>query len=439
MNLVILTKPPKKALEGVLSTAERLAEEAKKAGVKCYLVDMEGAYIKDGRVHNINDDKGFPISKQDTVAVARAAITMKDSYLNLLTQFERLKVPTINTRECTEICADKYRTTLILRDNDVNQPKTVLMSMGPDKKINYAEQSFDKLKTKFPIILKTLRGTQGVGVMLVESLQSLDAITQLLYKMDESIDLLLQEYIKSEFDVRVMVLDNEIIGTMRRNVPDKDFRSNYSQGATTDKYELTEKEKEISLAAAKAVGGYWTGVDFIPNNDDPLIIEVNSSAGTEGIEGTTGTNINEIVVKYITDTNNIKGPRETCGMREKFEIPLYGETLKVKMDTGNSSTAMVLHAKDIEIGNDGKKVTWKFRGTKYRAPIVEIKRILTGPGDHIEDRATIELDLSFNGILHKNVLFTLDDRKDKLDILCSKRFMIDNNLIVDPSSKYLLS
>lgn len=257
--------------------------------------------------------------------------------------------------------------------------------------------------------------------------------------MDESIDLLLQEYIKSEFDVRVMVLDNEIIGTMRRNVPDKDFRSNYSQGATTDKYELTEKEKEISLAAAKAVGGYWTGVDFIPNNDDPLIIEVNSSAGTEGIEGTTGTNINEIVVKYITDTNNIKGPRETCGMREKFEIPLYGKTLKVKMDTGNSSTAMVLHAKDIEIGNDGKKVTWKFRGTKYRAPIVEIKRILTGPGDHIEDRATIELDLSFNGILHKNVLFTLDDRKDKLDILCSKHFMIDNNLIVDPSSKYLLS
>jgi len=441
MNLVILTKPPKKKLKGVLSTAERLADEAKKIGMKCYLVDIEGAHIsvKDSLIHNIDDEKGFAINKNDTIVIARASITVKDSYLNLLTQFERLKIPTINTRECIEVCADKYRTALTLRDNDIDQPMTVLMSIGPDKKINYAEQAFIKLKTKFPIILKTLRGTQGVGVMLIESLQSLDAITQLLYKMDEHIDLLLQEYIESPFDIRVMVLDGEIIGTMKRVVPKKDFRSNYSQGATTEKYELSEKEKEISLAAAKAVGGYWTGVDFIPNNGKPLIIEVNSSAGTEGIEGTTGVNLNKLVVKYISDPSNMKGPTEIVGVKEKMYLPLYDKTLKVKMDTGNSSKAMVLHAKNIELSNDQKKVTWTFNKKKYRASVVEMKRIVIGGATHIEDRPTVELDLSFNGTLYKNILFSLDDRKDKTCILCNKEFMINNNLIVDPAQKYLLS
>ena len=412
-------------------------------GCKTYIVNLEGAYVskKDGvdLIHNIDDDKGFKIHKSDTIVTSRASITSKDSYLDLLSQIEQLSIQCVNSRETTEICTDKYRTFLTLKSAEIEQPKTVLISVGKDKEINYAEKAFEKLETKFPVILKTLRGTQGVGVMMVESLQSLEALVQLLYKMDENVDLLLQEFIKSEFDVRVMVLNDEIIGTMRRNVPKKDFRSNYSQGATTEKYELSEKEKETVLNAAKAVGGYWTGVDFIPNNGNPLVIEVNSSAGTEGIEGTTGTNLNKVVVEYISNKENWNLPKITIGVKEHFFFPLFGAKLDSKMDTGNSSQASVIHGDDIKLSDDNKKVTWKFRGKIYRAPVVEMKSIITGGNSHSEERPVILLDVKFNDIIHKNIQFTLDNRIKKTDVLCNKEFMINNSLIIDPELKYTLS
>ena len=132
--------------------------------------------------------------------------------------------------------------------------------------------------------MKTLEGSKGVGVIFVESERQIESLVQLLSHQNEDIDLLVQEYIKTDGDVRVIVLGGKIIAAMKREVIEGDFRSNVSQGAKAEEYPLTELEVEQSLLAAKAIDGSWTAVDFIPSEDPktkpPYILEVNNSPGT---------------------------------------------------------------------------------------------------------------------------------------------------------------
>ncbi len=141
------------------------------------------------------------------------------------------------------------------------------------------------------MILKTLRGSKGVGVIFIESKRQLISLVQLLWKQDEKTEILLQSYIKSDFDVRALVLNGKILTAMRRDVLKGDFRSNYSQGAKVKEYKLNDEEISICLNADKAAGGIYTAVDFIKNGKDIFVLEVNSSPGTEGIE-VKNTNIN---------------------------------------------------------------------------------------------------------------------------------------------------
>ena len=106
--------------------------------------------------------------------------------------------------------------------------------------------------------MKTLRGSKGVGVLFIDSEKGLDSIVQLIHKQDEDADLLVQEYIKTEYDVRVHVLGGKVL-LPARPVIEGDFRSNVSQGSKPKKITLTELEIEECLKALKAVGGYWTG------------------------------------------------------------------------------------------------------------------------------------------------------------------------------------
>ena len=120
-----------------------------------------------------------------------------------------------------------------------------------------------------------------MGVLLIETERSLQSTVQLVYKIDPFADILLQEYIEVDFDVRCIVVNKEIIGAMKRPKILDDFRSNVSQGSEPEEIKLTEVEEEAVLQAAKAVNGQWVGVDFMPaknrDKDAPFIIEVNHS------------------------------------------------------------------------------------------------------------------------------------------------------------------
>jgi len=435
-KLVIITDEPEKAK--TFHTADRLQVEAEKLGWKHYLYKLTGGYstYEDGifRLHNKDDEKGFVVSAADTIAVIRGSVVRKDSWMDIVSSLEKHGVCVINNRETISICTDKYRTALRLSDYGIRQPKTTLIN-DPEK----SALAFDKLDSQMPVIMKTLRGSKGVGVLFVESEKALDSIVQLIYKQDPDTDLLLQEYIKTDYDVRVLVLGNKVLATMKRPVIEGDFRSNVSQGSKPEKLKLTELEIEESLKAAKAVNGLWTAVDFIPSNnrekEPPFVIEVNSSPGTEGMEEASGQNISKEIIEFFADKENwVKVPSE-CGYKEIVTIKPFGEII-AKFDTGNSGMP-VIHADKIKV--NGKKITWSLLDKTITSDIIRQEEISVGGlRNYDETRYVIKLDVEFLGTMYETE-FTLDDREDRTPILFDREFMSRVNVMVNPDRKYVVT
>ena len=435
-KLVIITDEPEKAK--TFHTADRLKEEAEKLGWKHYLYKLTGGYTsyEDGifRLHNKDDEKGFVVSGADTIAIIRGSVVRKDSWMDIISSLEKHSICVINSRQTINVCTDKYRTALRLADYGIKQPKTTLIN-DPEK----SALAFDKLDTKMPVIMKTLRGSKGVGVLFIESEKALDSIVQLIYKQDEDTDLLLQEYIKTDYDVRVLVLGGKVLASMKRPVIEGDFRSNVSQGSEPQKIKLTELEIEESLKAAKAVNGVWTAVDFIPSKnrekEPPFVIEVNSSPGTEGIEEASGQNISKEIIEFFADKKNwVKVPSE-CGYKEIVTIKPFGE-LVAKFDTGNSGMS-VIHAEEMKV--TGKNVTWTLLGKTLTSPIIREEEISVGGlRDYDETRYVIKLFVEFLGGMYETE-FTLDDRKDRTPILFDREFMSRVNVMVNPDRKYVVT
>ena len=440
-KVVVLTRQPKdKPEQKLLATARKFEEAAKSLGMESYIVFIEGAYITFDnnvrRIHNVNDEEGFEISTDDTLIIVRGGVNARASWKDLLSQLERAGYSCANSRECLEICSDKYRTTLRLAEVGLVTPTTVLIPNKDSAKIAY-----EKLNTTYPVILKTISGTKGVGVLFVESEKSLESMVQLLYKVDEEISLILQVYIKTDQDVRVMVLNNTIVGAMKRNIVKGDFRSNVHLGAKVEKYELTDREKEDCIRAAKAVSGTWVGVDFIAakdrDKDGPYILEVNSSPGTNGFDEATGKDITKLVLENFKNKENWWKVSTLAGVWETFEHDKLGKIVG-KMDTGNSNSKSVIHADTYEI--KGKKINWELNGVKMISQVEEMKKIsLGGFRDREEIRPSIRLDFTFAGTLYKNMKFTIDDRGKKTPLLINRDFMKTANISIDPSRKFILT
>ncbi len=436
LRLLIITDEPEEAK--TFHTADRLREECDKLGYPNYLFKLTGGYTtyEDGirKFHNKDDKKGFEVGAM-TVAVVRGSITRKDSWMDFVSILERANATLVNPRTTINICADKYRTSLRLADYGLTQPKTKL--------INDPEQSnlqVQEAEIKFPLIMKTLRGSKGVGVLFVDSEKGLDSIVQLIHKQDEDADLLIQEYIKTEYDVRVHILGGKFLAAMKRPVIEGDFRSNVSQGSKPKNIKLTELEIEQCLLASKAVGGYWTAVDFIPSKnrekEPPFFLEVNSSPGTEGIEDATGQNIAKEVIKHFANEENRYSVPTECGFKEILTIKPFGELIS-KFDTGNSGMP-VIHSDKYKI--NGNKITWSLLGKTITSDIIRKEEIKVGGlRDYDETRYVVKLDVEFAGGFYKDVEFTIDDREDRTPILLDRAFMKRLNVMVNPQRKYVIT
>ena len=205
-----------------------------------------------------------------------------------------------------------------MKKRNINQPKSELVVHEND-----APEALKRMGAKYPIVLKTITGTHGIGVILVESENQLAPITQVLYKLDEEIDIVLQEYIKSEYDVRVILANLEPISQMKR-FQGEDFRSNISQvGVVGAPIKLTQIEYEECIKAAKAVDGLLVGVDFIPSKnrekDPPYIIEVNSSPGFLGIEEATKQPVTKMVLDKFKNRENWRIPEPISGLYDDLQ------------------------------------------------------------------------------------------------------------------------
>ncbi len=420
-------------------TAGRLQDEAKKKGLESFIANIEECIItKDDdtgitTISNSSDPEEFVIDA-NTIAIIRGTVARKDSFMDLISQLEKIGVPCVNNRETIHMCADKYWSSIKLRDSVVPQPKTALV-----RSKETLQDAIDSIDLEYPFIMKTLRGSKGVGVMFVESERSLKALVAVLYKLDEDVELIVQEFIESDGDVRVQVLGNEIIGAMKRVQIKGDFRSNISQGAEGKPFKLTDEQKEICINAHKSVNGAWTAVDFIVNEKgETFVLEVNSSPGTAGFEDATGVNVAKLVIEHFEERVNWRRTPSQIGKLESIEVDGIGKVV-AKFDTGNGSISPSIHATDIEV--KGKQVSWKHHGKTMKSKILRTVEVQKGGlQDYSEDRYAINLTFHFNGVEYADYEFLLDNRGDRSGaILMNRKFMQQINVMVNPSRNYVVS
>lgn len=188
---------------------------------------------------------------------------------------------------------DKLRSLQILSKYGVDMPKTVFASNKANAK------DVIKLSGGTPLVLKILEGTQGVGVVLAETQKAAQSVLDAFYGME--VNLLVQEFIEEAHgeDIRAFVVDGKVVGAMKRKGAEGDFRSNLHQGGSAQNHVLSRKERSTAIAAAKAMGLGVCGVDMIPSKRGPLVMEVNSSPGLEGIEKATESDIAGEIMNYI--------------------------------------------------------------------------------------------------------------------------------------------
>jgi len=347
------------------ATADDFIKEGEKLGLKAFKVDVQGAYsdlddkgiryIYDGMSDKPEQNK-FKID-DNTIVFVRAPVTKRKAWSDFLTQLERAGVVCVNTRACMEITSDKYRTSLYLAEAELAQPKTVLVH-HPEKAI----PAMERLGGKYPIILKTLTGSLGIGVIKVDSESSLHSTVQLLYKLDPNMGILLQEMIQDfTFDIRAHVIGGKYHGAIKRPQVKKDFRSNVSLGSKPAPIELTELEIEHVEKAAKAVDGLWVGVDIFPSKDrnkiPPMFIEINSTPGTKGYRKATGENLPKKVLEKFRNRDYWLTPKTYVSM---FDESVQVDSMEYEGDT-------VIWTKDgIEYTHDVQKVSEQMN------PIIEL-------------------------------------------------------------------
>lgn len=220
-------------------------------------------------------------------------------------QFEMMKIFTAVESQALVRSRDKLRSLQILARAGIGIPKTAFASSPLDKDINSVIDNIGGA----PCVVKLLEGTQGIGVLLAENHKAAKSVIEAFLKLEANI--LVQEFIKESkgADVRAFVVDGQIVGAMKRQAKDGEFRSNLHRGGTASLIKLTPEERSTAIKAAKKLGLGIAGVDLLQSDRGPLVMEVNSSPGLEGIEGATGVDIAGKIIEYI-ERNEFTKPGE---------------------------------------------------------------------------------------------------------------------------------
>ena len=285
-----------------------ITEEGKKLLLHSFPFEEDtGLSIKPTPEGEIDYQKPFEINPDNTIIMPRGMGTMgftaNRRWVDMIKLLEDRGFKTIPSLETWDFCTSKYYCNELFRMNNLRTPKTIPISYSDD-----SERVAKRFN--FPVILKASSGSQtGVGVVIVESLRSLHPTVQMLSLLSKNIDLILQEYIKNDYDVRVIVHNGEVVAAMKRKIISGDVRSNASLGAETDILELTELEIRDSLKVAELVKGEMVGVDFIPSKnrekEQPYMLEVNSMPGFSGVERTIkNKSITSDFLKYYLNRDN---------------------------------------------------------------------------------------------------------------------------------------
>lgn len=409
---------------------------AKKAGLKMIVIDPSSSTIKRNSEEsytvveeNGGNKKTFVLKPSNTIIVPRRTVLKNSESKEFIQDLQTYGFFCLNTLDSIETCEDKFLTYKKLKNAGVPTPKTTVITSSS---MNKLDDKISNIGGKFPVVCKILNGTQGVGVFIIDSMMSLRSTLQTMFKISPKSDIILQEKIDSDYDLRVHVMYNsfermtsgldgfEIIGCMKRNQLKGDFRSNYSLGSTAEKGTLTPEQEKIAKQAAKATGCRWCGVDLIVSatTKQPYVIEVNSSPGTKGITTEAGDDVVGTLFNMFKDFKYTKYESEQIGCYETITIKDITKEnpnldMPIKFDDDKSFTELECSS----VNTKEEDVSFVVDGVTYTKELVGLKK----------NEPMVEFNLKFNGTVYKNELVILKQVNDNIN----KNHMVGGSKLIN--------
>ena len=246
---------------------------------------------------------GKPLEGFDAI-IPRIAASRTFYGTAVVRQFEIVGVFSANESQAISRSRDKLRCLQILAHEGINLPVTGFAHATQDI------EGLIEMVGGAPVIVKLLEGTQGIGVVLAETDQAAKSVIEAFRQLDANI--LVQEFIKEAggSDIRCFVIDNKVIAAIKRQGKEGDFRSNLHRGGNAESVRLTPEERTTAIRATKAMGLRVAGVDLLRSHRGPVVMEVNSSPGLEGIETATGIDIASKVIQFVEKNAPTGNPRD---------------------------------------------------------------------------------------------------------------------------------
>ena len=427
-----------------------ILEECEKRKIPCHIINTQEAWVSKNDlekgtllVSNLDGkDTEVEFELANTICFVRAGVLEDETGLALLSTFENAGAFMINTRDGMLTCDNKMSAYISFERDNIPTPRTALISN--EKGLLHAHE---RLGGKYPVIMKTLTGTQGIGVSIVESEKSMISVAQSLWKFGAA--LLLQEFMKFDFDIRTIVVNGKVLASTKRTSAKKDFRSNKHREATTEAYKLSNDERKLVLDAARSVGAYMVGVDHAIVNGEYYVLECNGSAGlgsdfglyntTREDESYVGKAKGETIVKelfdYITqDIHRKHSFNKESGFHERVVIDGYGP-IRAKFDTGNGTHASMFVVDKIDV--KGKTVKWEKDGHKFTSKLQGESH--PTHNEKIDERPIVLVNVTFNNKFYTDVPIGLSTKDSKSTFLVNRDLITRFKVNVNPNRKFVLS
>jgi ribosomal protein S6--L-glutamate ligase len=289
MKIAILSRGPK------LYSTRRLKEACEKRGHE--------AWVMSPLAFDIDTEQGSPdlYFKGKRVVPFDAVIPRIGASITLfgtavVRQFEQMGVFSANSAQAISVSRDKLRSIQILCRHRIGIPHTALVH-----NLDHVVPTIERMGGP-PIVIKLLEGTQGIGVILADTANVAKSIIEVLHSAANQ-NVLIQAFVKESKgrDIRALVVGNKVVAAMRRVAQGDEFRSNVHRGGRTELVELEPEYERTAIHAAQILGLHVAGVDMLEGNDGPMIMEVNSSPGLEGIEEATGIDVADGIVEHIEE------------------------------------------------------------------------------------------------------------------------------------------
>jgi len=288
MKFAILSRNPK------LYSTRRLVEAGQVRGHEVKVVDPLRCYMNITAHHPSIHYRGERLEGFDAV-IPRIGASITFYGTAVVRQFEMMGVFSANESVAIARARDKLRSLQLLSRAGIGLPVTGFAHSPDDI------EDLMAMVGGAPVVIKLLEGTQGIGVVLAESKQAGESVIQAFMGLKANI--LVQEYIKEAggADIRCFVIGEKVVATMMRQGKEGDFRSNLHRGGKAQLIRITPEERSTAVRAAKTMGLNVCGVDLLRSNHGPVVMEVNSSPGLEGIEAATGKDIAGLIIEFLEE------------------------------------------------------------------------------------------------------------------------------------------